>query len=326
MTKKIIAKQKKETLTQEGHKRREFFTHVAEHALAGVAVSVAGAGILTVRHLVQDAPARSHRSLLRRIVDIDHSVQIFAGNTNKLAALSGKSGRSPYLRLSAERFTTLIASATGKSVFEVADDDIRLKMQLRGNEIVLLGGPVSNNVSAVLTCHGFTQVTNKGVAVNLPYFDKDKARNAGLRWGFFCGDTDYGYLAGEAMRANRYDGGELVERPLYGLWDVQSDAKPEMFAKQPNGLLSEEALLISRIRNPYDSSRGVLTMGGVHGYSTLEFCKDIEGNLERLQDLCGGAKFFQAMVPVGLKHDQSASETLGHLRWDEAAISIISRV
>ena len=161
MTKKIIVKQKKETLTQEPTKRREFLTHVAERTLAGVALSVGGAGILAVKHLVQEAPARSQRSLLRHFVDIDHSVQVFAGNTNKLAALSGKSGRSPYLRLSAERFTTLMASATGKSVVEVADDDVRLQMQLRGNEIVLLGGPVSNNVSAVLTCHGFNQVTIK---------------------------------------------------------------------------------------------------------------------------------------------------------------------
>ncbi len=241
MTKKITVKQRKEALAPEAMKRREFLTHVAAHTLAGVALSVGGAGILAVRHLVQDAPARSQRSLLRHFVDIDHSVQIFAGNTNKLAALSGKSGRSPYLRVSAERFTTLMASATGKSVVEVEDDDVRLQMQLRGNEIVLLGGPVSNNVSAVLTCHGFNQITSDGAAVNLPYFDKDKARAAGLRWGFFCGDTDYGYFAGEAMRANRYDGGELVERPLYGLWDVQSDAKPVMFAKQPNGLLAEEA-------------------------------------------------------------------------------------
>ncbi len=92
MTKKITAKQRREALAPEAMKRREFLTHVAAHTLAGVALSVGGAGILAVRHLVQDAPARSQRSLLRHFVDIDHSVQIFAGNTNKLAALSGKSG------------------------------------------------------------------------------------------------------------------------------------------------------------------------------------------------------------------------------------------
>ncbi|MBI1901892.1 MAG: hypothetical protein HYS13_12380 [Planctomycetia bacterium] len=188
--------------------------------------------------------------------------------------------------------------------------------------LVLLGGPVANEIAAELSGYHFQQIRGKQ-RDKLPVFDRESKK---FSWGFFCGDKDFGDFDGLRRSATVFDAGKETRRPLYGLWDLQKDAeRPALFSTDDVGFLSQEALLITRVRNPSNSARTVLMIAGAHGYSLLAFCSHLETNLTQLRELRQRQPeqhaYFQAMIPAALNHDQKARLTKAELLWEDAELA-----
>jgi len=142
----------------------------------------------------------------------------------------------------------------------------------------------------------------------------ESARDSKFRWAFFVGDSGYGIHGGVKLEAKRFDNKNEVERPLYGIYDnLYSPERPLFFEKNNRGFLMNEALIITRDKHPQNPKRFATTLGGVHGYSTEAFARDIINNLERLKDIVGDTPCYQVYVPVKLKHQNMF--TVGELDW-----------
>jgi hypothetical protein len=320
MSKKTLDTPGKGSRSSERKSRRELLRDVGLVSLGAILAKPID-GIWTAVHgVITDIPRWADRSLMLRILNLRGTVQFFAGSTNKRKAFEGGEGISVYLRNSAKTFSSYVIKAMGgESRFrEVDETDARLGLNLPENDVILLGGPVANNLAALLTGHRFTRIQKTQRTLLLPHFDL----SSGLRWGFFCGDDDYGVWKGQELKASRYDDEKLVERHLYGLWDTaRGDAQhPRRLALDSSGFLAEEALLVSRVPNPYDRTKAVLILGGVHGYSTLAFCSNLEPSLENVVRLQANREFFQLLVPAALSHDHKLRHTYAELQWDRAQV------
>lgn len=312
------SKTKVQTHLDEG--RRKFLWDIGVAAVGAVLSRPMDSATKVVAGLVDDLATAGDRAALTTIGDIERGLQVFAGNTNKLAAAAGRPGLSVYLRNSAKAFGAFVVKAAGddKRFENVSEEDATLALNLPNNDLILLGGPVANNLGARFTGHDFVTVREMAQDVLLPVFD----HAAGLRWGFFCGRTGYGDWGNQLLKARRYENGQIVERPLYGLWDlIDSSKNPRPFSLDNDNYLRGEALLITRVANPYSAGRTITTIGGVHGYSASAFFLQSELNLKALNILSRGAKTYQVMVPVRLMHDHKICQTTGTLEWTAATIS-----
>ncbi|PPK66035.1 hypothetical protein B0F88_11867 [Methylobacter tundripaludum] len=276
---------------------------------------------VVVSDLIDTVATAGERAALASIVDVNRGIQLFAGNTNKLAAVAGTPGISPYLRSAAKSFGAFAITALGdaKHFERVSEEDARLALDDKSSDLILLGGPVANSLGAKFTAHNFVQVNEGDREILLPIFNHSN----GLRWGFYCGSLAYGSWGDKVRKARRYENGEEVERPLYGLWDLKESRKhPQPFFVDGDGFLQEEALLITRVSNPYSRVGTITTIGGVHGYSAQAFFSQSDANLKQLLLLTHGASAYQVMVPVRLLHDHSIRHTSGQVDWNGAKIVI----
>ncbi|PWB44275.1 MAG: hypothetical protein C3F12_11270 [Candidatus Methylomirabilota bacterium] len=155
--------------------------------------------------------------------------------------------------------------------------------------------------------------------INFPIFSSNN-----LRWGYYCGDVEYGSYGGTIEKAKRCEGG-IVERPLYAIVDNRSSSNPKCFKKDENGFLKEEVLLITKITNPFDNNFSMFIIGGMHGYSIRTFSKDIEKNLSELRKKVRDRKQYQVYIPVALDHknNRGVHVTEATLNWDGAKLELL---
>lgn len=259
------------------------------------------------------------RALLKGLVDVTEKIQFITGETNRLGSLEGKKGPSPYVRGACMKFSAFVkehSDSSGGEVVQRNPDDPVLQLDERNNDLVLIGGPVSNYLYARISGHNFKDVHRDGRRIKMPAFN----RMSGLRWGFWVGADGYGRHVGCEKLVRRYDQGLEVRRPLYGMVDAEQK-DPMMMGVARNGFLCEDALLLTHVPNP--PARSVLLIGGVHGYSVFAFGRDLIKNLEELQSLRGDAQWFQAMVPAVLEHDHTFRRTTARLDWKRAHIQTL---
>lgn len=300
--------------------RREALFLIAAGGLnalgALMAKPVEGSGAF-VKGLYEQANYRITRHELRHVVDIAKPMQIYAG-TNLLAKAEGKKGLSIYLKSAGAAFSKVVESSLGgKVVFEeVQPDDTLLKLDVE-KELILLGGPVANMLGGTVTGYQYEHLKS---GPDLPIF---KSNN--FRWGYYCGDEEYGSYFGTIEKAKRCEGGLIVERPLYAIVDNKSSANLRRFKKDDNGFLKEEVLLITKTKNPFNDYFSMFIIGGMHGYSIQKFAKEIEENLSELKGKIRESEQYQIYVPVDLEHKKKREihVTEASLNWDAAKIELL---
>ena len=113
-----------------------------------------------------------------------------------------------------------------------------------------------------------------------------------------------------------------VERAVYKLLDKNTGEYlvPEI----ENGFLMSEWLTIVRIK---DRESFKVVLGGMHGYSTEEFSRNITSNIEKLKSIVGSDEQYQVIVPVILTHGPDSTGrvyTHGEINWSKARKHTIS--
>jgi hypothetical protein len=148
-------------------------------------------------------------------------------------------------------------------------------------------------------------------------------KNKKIRWGQLHGEDGYGNYNGKDEFAKRYDNGELVKRAVYKLIDKNDNS---ILSPQINeeGFLETEWLTIVKLKE-FNSTKVII--GGMHGYSTEAFARQITKNLEQLEKITKKIPQYQAIVPVELTHSKNlrgTDITTGKLNWKEARVQEIS--
>lgn len=85
-----------------------------------------------------------------------------------------------------------------------------------------------------------------------------------------------------------------------------------------NGFLMNEWITIARLR---DGNKYQVVIGGMHGYSTEAFCRNITRSIEQLQKVVGNLQQYQVIVPVRLTHGKDLTGrhwTSGDIDWPNA--------
>lgn len=293
--------------------------------LEGMAVAGTGA-ILTktlegigvvVKGLYGHISYQLRKSELKHVADISKPLQIYAG-TNQLAKAEGKKGLSIYLKTAGAAFSKAVETSLGGKVMfeEVQPDDTLLKLDVE-KELILLGGPVANVLGGAVTGYRYEHLPS---GIDLPVF-----KSSDFRWGYYCGDSEYGSYSGVIQKAKRCEGGVIIERPLYAIVDNRSSSNPRRFRKDDNGFLKEEVLLITKTRNPFQDDFSMFIIGGMHGYSIQQFSRNIEKNLSELKNKLRGSNQYQIYVPVDLDHKkkQGIHVTEAVLNWKAAEIEMV---
>ena len=257
------------------------------------------------------------RNLLKKSVDVERPVDLFAG-VNQLASVDGKKPISEYLKCAGSSFSRILSNSLCQDIKirEVPAEDNVLEVN-KNNELVCLGGPVANRLGGVHTEYNYFMLHNNSF---LPVFAPSK-----LRWGFFVGDSEYGSLLGDQLKAKRCEGGLVVDRPRYAFIDKDSKNIREYFKINDDGFLCEEVLIITKVINSANHDNSALVIGGTHGYSISAFGSDEEilrSNFKEIHKIItrAQAKEYQIFLPVKLTHkvdhEGEKGVTIAELKWD----------
>jgi hypothetical protein len=255
--------------------------------------------------------------LAETILRLGVPFRISNGTTNKLAQLAGRSGPSPYMQAASRDVSSyILGSVADRTEIEIVEgqDSVGAIVENR-SDALLLGGPVSNDLSSYITGHDYEPIVQDGKPLRLPKFI---GRDGRLRWGFYCGDEGFGMHGGKRLRALRYENNELQSRPRYGIIDDPQRRELRLLPVDRHGRLEEEALLITRTRSPWAKGFYTTSIGGVHGHSAVAFAYNVENSLEELRRLVGDAKEFQVFVPAPLIHYDRTRTTEARLDWGRA--------
>lgn len=270
-------------------------------------------------------PSNTDKELISFLFNSENLPKVYAGEGNKLAKSEGKLGLSSYLRNASETFNAFIPKAFGLEIIKKDSDD-QVFAYNPHQSALFLGGPVANDETARLAHYRFEEIAlDNGKTVRLPVFDKTLKQ---YRWGQLHGEKGFGVYVNkktgvsERRTAKRYDGGNLVERPIYALVDLSTNT--EIFPSIENGFLKNEWLtIIKRVEN----KRSKVIIGGLHGYSSEAFARDIDKNLEKLKSMVGNKNEFQIIIPVHLDHTKALDGrwyTSGALVWEESQVHEIT--
>jgi len=247
---------------------------------------------------------------LNKIINTDH-IKIFAGKTNLLRAHSGKFGISGYMKNISESFEAYLKNITGvKNTRTLMPNDPLLLFNEDDKDLVLFGGPVTNPLTAKLTGYKYEKVLYENKEIEFPRFISNEI----FRFGFYCGEQSYGVFNNKNEKVFRYEDKEKIERPRYGIID---NGIVRFFEINSNGFQTEECLIITKVYD-YSNQRNILSIAGMHGYSSEAFANDIDTNLLKLSELAKGNNNFQIIVPVHLDHFHESKQTKGILNWDKS--------
>ncbi len=266
---------------------------------------------------------------LKSIIDInnkeqDKHIRISAG-INRIAGQDGQKNLSPYLDYAGTAFCEIVDKSNGENHkrIELESEEEIFKNSKVTDDLILLGGPVANENGGNYTGYIYEPIRNSN-NLTIPIFN-----DSDLRWGYYCGDTHYGYGfydGGENKTAKRCEGNKIVERPLYAIIDRESSGL-KMFNIDKDGFLLEEVLLITK-RARTNNAPSVFIIGGMHGYSIHEFSEEISLNTlkmnQKIEKKIGSNKSYQIYLPVELRHylgQKNATKAI--LIWEKAIIITI---
>lgn len=293
--------------------KREFLKLVMSGALSGTLGSIFTKTIDNVIGIPNWLKLEQHKysvnTALNHIVNSDKPLQIYAG-TNLIAKSQGRKGLSIYLKHAGEAFSEILQSSTNdKILVKEYDPDDDILLLDREKDLILLGGPVANIVGGKICGYEYS-LTDNGIL--FPIF---KSNN--IRWGFYCGEQDYGQKYGNMLTSKRFEAGNLVERPLYGIRD-NNLTDIVRFEKDDEGFLAQEVLLITKIQNPYNQNASVFIAAGMHGYSISQFATEIGKSVNLLRSIVRDHRSYQVYIPVNLIHhkDSDFKYTEAKLDWN----------
>jgi hypothetical protein len=292
--------------------RRDFLGFCSVLARSGTVLgAVALAHAMLYHHQEEPTPHsngyQKPGAFLEAFLSSDWSIA--PGDTNQHRLAQGKKGRSPYVDgLFRAMNHACVSSFKHYDTTAVPIDHPELALDKDAN-VLFIGGPVANKLTARLNEYEYKKVGNR----QLPVFK----RRGCLHWGFFCGTNDYGEWEGKKLTAKRYDEhGRLIAHPLYGLID-RSDPAPRLPEVDQDGFLLEDYLLVTRRPHPFFEGKRMTSMSGMHGYSLEAFANEIDKGMKFLDAVTKSRDCFQLMVPADLSHNSSVRRTVAQLRWDE---------
>lgn len=293
--------------------RREFIGTLMAGYLSGLLVKRDPIdGLSSIVSWVKNQNAFFQRKIaLNHIVDLDKPVQIYAGKNQLAIAAGKKNGLSPYLENAGFSFSNLVSTnLKGKVSFETLPPTHDRLIIDKEKELILLGGPVANSLGGLILGYDYDKLDD---GTRFPKFESNE-----LRWGFYCGDIMYGGYGGKIEKAKRFEGGMLVDRPLYAIHD-KTVSDIIRFKRDSDGFLQNEVLLVTKKPNPYNEDYSVFVIGGMHGYSIDEFSSNIYANIYKLKDKIQRHRSYQIYIPVNLTHDKDMDYkiTKAFLDWEK---------
>ena len=246
---------------------------------------------------------------------------IFAGEGNSIGSALGIAGTSNYLTYAASQFSSYVSRALRPVRHHALDNSDDPFIYDRRRTAIFLGGPAANHVTSALLGYLNLTVEQDGKSTDMPVPDRTNRRT---RWAQIHGEQGYGVYSGKLELAARYSSssGRVVERPVYKLLDKLTGEVISPSVEQ--GFLANEWLTIVRLN---DAGVPKIVIGGMHGYSTEAFCKDISSNIERLRQLTGAVPEYQVIVPVRLSNSEDLTgrwHTFGEIDWAGARTHVIS--
>ena len=240
---------------------------------------------------------------------------IYAGEGNLLRSDTGSGAISSYLTFAASTFSSYLGKALELTSHYSEDNSSDAFVYDRRRSSIFLGGPAANRVTCDLLGYKHISVPKDATTIPMPVVDRGNRRT---RWGQVYGETAYGVFGGKLEIATRYSStsGKAVQRPLYKILDK---ATGEMLAPTvKDGWLLSEWLTVARLR---EGTTFKVVIGGMHGYSTEAFCRNITASIENLERVVGSAQQYQVIIPVSLDHRRDLTGrayTHGELDWRNA--------
>ena len=300
--------------TSQKFTRRDFFITAMSSITTVVVSKIIDGPVTKVIEDVFNKQIPENTNLFRRFLNIETGISIYPGEGNILSVQTGNGIISQYIKTATAQFAKFLQGENPKSKRYIAvqwdDQDLQWDNE---KDNLLLGGPVANIKAGMLT--GYV-------------YDKENAfptfrSNTMLRWGFDCGEGDFGIRDRKFVTTKRIDQGKIFERPQYGIIDNNNNGRVKFLETNSNNFSCEDCLLITKVRNHESlSGRDILAIGGMHGHSIKHFsCNLIKHfNIILNSRKVGQSDYFQIMIPCNLEHYESETGTLHtnvSFRWDE---------
>lgn len=250
---------------------------------------------------------------LRKILlgDGNHNTRVFAGEGNVIGAANGQKGISTFLANSLKQYHALFDTA-GYDI-EVVQSNESPEFQYNSQDsTIFLGGPPANKISAQLLGYRDKHVEHDGKTFIIPEVDRDRFL---FRYAQSHGVEGFGVYDGKKELALRYDKGEEVERAVYKIYDTASDIFLPTHIDS-KGFLEREWLQVNRF---IDNGSYKVVIGGMHGYSSEAFSRNLARNIDKVMSLSRGEEQFQLLIAVDLTHKKNRAgeyETIGEIDWE----------
>ena len=168
-------------------------------------------------------------------------------------------------------------------------------------DLLLLGGPISNELSLKLHGHTFS---GKKISP-LPN------QRSGFRWHFFYPEPTFGEPA-----YSRYVSGQLLPKMRKAIVDTRAPSNANVFDSRcgDDGLISTDYLLITVQPNPFANGNGstVVEVADLQGQGDKAFSRLLANDAARreLQTELRSSRHFQALYEVPVVHNSSRAETM----------------
>lgn len=247
--------------------------------------------------------------LFSRYLNIENVIQIYPGEGNILAAaIMGEHKPSRYISGACDSFAGFLPKR--EDYVKVVREHPELELR-NDRDILHLGGPVANIFGGKFT--GYTYEWRDGKPFPI------LVGNTRFRWGYDVGQNNFGDR-GETLRN---EDGVAKPKPRYALIDNKSRDRLIFPRVDEQGRSLDDWLLLTRIPNVYsDSSKSILSIGGMHGHSLEAFTKDLYSSFNHLEShvrFSELSKNFQILLPCRLVHstdDQGAQKTRAVILWE----------
>lgn len=301
--------------------RRQFLRAIATGAVwvggeivSGFTGSI-GERILNTIYRESDIGEVEKEALYVLLGESDEVPSIYAGEGNLLGSTSEIKGISGYLHYSASQFSSYVAKALNPIRNIVNDNSNHAFLYDRQRSSIFLGGPSANRVTSKLLGYKEVKVHQAGKKIPMAVVDMNSKRT---RWGQVYGESGFGIFNGKLELAARFSSstGKEVKRPVYRMLDKLT--REVLVPEIENGFLMNEWITIARLR---DGNKYQVVIGGMHGYSTEAFCRNITRSIEQLQKVVGNLQQYQVIVPVRLTHGKDLTGrhwTSGDIDWPNA--------